>query len=441
LLVRDPDQEKIFLQRFESFFNLPPEAEAAFSQVDLARVFADLQVLAGRSVVDWKLEHPIKYPRKPAQDLPETRSGFWITLTDNLRNIFLRLQSKVSTTLYLWQSRRIYQDKNQPQEPTVMENEVVGQDPNVIETRTLDWDPNGPRHFRVGMIGGKPAPRLDPSTLDQLADSLGYFQSEQPGQELDVLASVKATGRSAGIPNLVFHKRKQIRTVLILEDAFAEALVWNPIAQELAEGLNLRGIPVLYGKFRGSPEQFWTADGAVFQLEDLEDHRRGYLVLIFSDGKGFYPRRDTFVLEALARWPMVAWMELREPCFWDESTVLPIRYGLPIYPATRDGLLRAMGRFLTERGLQEDFSKEAINWRGIPAYTGTNLLAYVEQVLGNALLWAQACAMIQPVNLGLADALRQRFHADLPPERIERLFALPGPTHSVSGLQFSNPVL
>ena len=225
---------------------------------------------------------------------------------------------------------------------------------------------------------------------------------------LDPSASIKATGGNGGVPILAHHKRKQIRALLILEDAFAEPLAWNPISQELAEGLAQRGIPVLYGKFHGSSVQFQTTDGTMFWLEDLEDARRGYLLLIFSDGKSFHRHRDTFILECLTRWPMVAWMELREPRFWDESAALPTRHGIPIYPATRDGLLRAMGRFLTEQGPQADFSEDERRWQGLPARTGKDLSAYLEQVLGDALPWAQACAMIQPVSLGLADALRRQ---------------------------------
>ena len=78
---------------------------------------------------------------------------------------------------------------------------------------------------------------------DQLADSMGYFQSQQRGKALDVPASIEATLRQGGLPALKFYKRKQIRSLLVLEDAFAEANAWNPLAGELAEGLQRRGVP------------------------------------------------------------------------------------------------------------------------------------------------------------------------------------------------------
>lgn len=311
---------------------------------------------------------------------------------------------------------------------------------NLPTEHKLAWDPRGQRHFPLGQIGGKSAPHLDSVTLDQLADSLGYFQSEAPGKRLNVRASVEAMARQSGLPLLVFHKRRQLRTVYILEDAYAQPLAWNPVPHELAEGLSQRGIHVKYGRFYGSPTQF-QIEGTVEWLEDMEAQRQNYLLLVFSDSKSLHYRRDSFVLETLARWPFLAWMELREPRHWDESTALVKNYGLPLFPATSAGLLRAMQRFLTEQSAGEDFSDAAGEWRGIPASVGSDLSIYVEGLLGDALLWGQACAMIQPVTMGLADALRREFQPHLSPERIERLFALPGTSMSASGIRFSVPVL
>jgi hypothetical protein len=96
---------------------------------------------------------------------------------------------------------------------------------------------------------------------------MGYFQSEQSSDILDVPAPIQATGAQGGMPALLYQKRRQIRTLFILEDAFAEPLAWNPLASELAEGLAQRGIPVLYASFHGSPAQLQTRDGKVFWLE------------------------------------------------------------------------------------------------------------------------------------------------------------------------------
>lgn len=446
LLVHDKEQAATFAHCFESFFNPHLEAEAAFSHVDVDRVLEDLRTLIEYPTVNGKLEFSEGHIQRLESKSGSlgSRFGLWTTsvwaviaeLCDQGGSWLRLVGSSVSS--YYW-SRKIPLDESPQTDPS----EVL----RIPQALVLHLNPEALSHFRLGTIGGKPAPYLDAATLDQLADSLGYFQSEQPSQFLNIPASIEATGRNGGIPALLYYRRKQVRSVLVLEDAFAESLAWNPIAQELAEGLDQRGVPVLYGRFYGSPQQFHTIDGSVVQLDDLEDYRRGYLVLVFSDGKGVRQHRDTFVLEALARWPMVSWMELREPRSWDESTALPAHYRFPIYPATRDGLLHAMGRFLTERGSQEEVPTDITSWRGLPAYKGKTLYdlealaAYLEVILGDALLWAQACAMIQPVSVGLAHALRREFHPDLPPERIERLFALPNTTPSVSGLRFTDPVL
>ncbi|MGH7492673.1 MAG: hypothetical protein ACREOO_09790 [bacterium] len=101
---------------------------------------------------------------------------------------------------YLWRSRRIPEDQ-----PPI-------------------WNEDQPRLFSTSTIGGKPAPRLQNDILDHLADTMGYFQSEQASPRLNVPASIEATGQHGGIPSLKFYKRKQIRALLILQDTRAEAL-------------------------------------------------------------------------------------------------------------------------------------------------------------------------------------------------------------------------
>ena len=311
----------------------------------------------------------------------------------------------------------------------------------VPEGREARWRQTGPRHFRLGELGGTPAPRLTDAVLAELADSMGYYQSQEPGRMLDVDASIEATGRAGGMPRLMFRRQRQVRSLLILEDTAAEAGAWNPIARELAAGMGQRGVAVMYGRFSGSPARFRTEDGILHHLEDLENQRRGYLLLIFSDGKSFYRRDAQLALRDLARWPKVAWLELREPRFWDETSRLPGECGIPLYPATAAGTIQALRRFLTEQGSERDFAAMANAARGVPSRTGVHLDAHVEYLLGDALSWAQDCAMLQPISPGLADSLRRAFHDWLPPERIERLYALPGTRSTVAGLRFSDPVL
>jgi hypothetical protein len=303
-----------------------------------------------------------------------------------------------------------------------------------------EWNEEGPRYFRLGSIGGDPQPQMDASSLDQMADSLSYFKSEEPSNRLNDDASVKATTSQGGIPTLIFHKRKRLRRVYVLEDAYARPLDWNNIARELAAGLEQRGIPVIFGRYYGSLAQFQAADESNVWLDSLEDQHRDCLLFIFSDGKSL-KQSDGLLLDSLSNWLKMAWMDLREPRFWDESTRLVAAYGIPVYPATKEGILLAMDRFATERAPQKDYSRQALKSRDVAPFQGSDLYTYLERFLGDALPWAQACAMMQPCSLGLADALRMKFLPHLPAERIERLFRLPGTVRTVAGLRFSKPVL
>ncbi len=217
------------------------------------------------------------------------------------------------------------------------------------QDRPPDIDPRAPKMFRSAAIGGSPSPWLDDETLCELADSIGYFKSRQAGKRLDVAASVKTTLKHGGIPICEFFRRSRVRSLLILEDANAEALEWNRIAKELAAGLKRYGVPVIYGRFRGAPDTF-DSDGHLRYLEDLEDRRNGMLLLLFTDGKSFYRPHNRFALEALAHWPMVAWVDLRDARFRDESVLPAYENKIPIYPATREGLLQAVKSFLSESG-------------------------------------------------------------------------------------------
>ncbi|MCP4698781.1 MAG: SUMF1/EgtB/PvdO family nonheme iron enzyme [Gammaproteobacteria bacterium] len=288
-------------------------------------------------------------------------------------------------------------------------------------------NPRKPGRFRIGKAGGPRPSCLDEARADEIAETLGYYQTERPGHILDVSASLHATLDNQGVPSLVFHRLKRVRGMLILEDAFAEARLWNPIARELAAALPGRGIPVLYGSFQNNPLQFRDADNRPYHLEDLEEQE--YLLLIFTDGKTIGPGFPEPILEELSHWPQIAWMDLREPRAWDRSVRLPGQVHIPLYPATPQGVLDAARYYLSE-----SLGRAAAP---LPALPRVGL----EQHLGDALAWAQDCALLHPVlPLGLAENLRARFHSHLPIQAVERLHTLPGTVQTAAGLRFSDPV-
>lgn len=302
------------------------------------------------------------------------------------------------------------------------------------------WKPDAPQHFPLEQIGGKSPPRLGRRVLDRAAESLRYYESDEASEVLDVDASVEASGQGGGLPTLIYQSKKIIPTVLIFEDAYAEPTAWNSISGEAAEGLRRRGVQVLSGKFFESPLRLHAPNQVTHQLDRLEEQKGNLLLLYFSDSKCFH-EHNAHALRLLSRWPKIAWMELREPKFWDEDTGRVALHNIPVFPATPDGLLKAVTHLSAEHPPQRSGNESAADWRGVPVYSGGNLYTYVEYVLGDALPWAQACAMIQPVTLGLADRLRLKFLPRLPAERVGRLFALPNSTYNKAGLNFSTPIL
>ena len=303
-----------------------------------------------------------------------------------------------------------------------------------------------PRLFSIAEVGGEPAPRFAPDELDAVADALGHSLSLSPGDSLDSEASIRATLEHQGIPELVFHHRRQPRGLLLLLDEYSEAAQWNPVAEELAAGMATRGVALSFGRFRGDPTQFTPPEGRRQQLEDWEERRASHLLLVFSDGRGLAAEQRGRVMEQLRHWLRVAWFDPREPRAWDGFSRAPVEAGIPVYPATPAGVLAAVRRYLSEASIDAqvaaggDGDYSAAELPMPPRRARMGLDAYLEQTLGEALPWAQACALVQPIPPGLAERLREEFFAELPAAAIERLYTLPGSDASVAGLHFSMEV-
>ncbi len=492
LLAKDPEQSLCFLRRFDDFFDLTVQSKSGKQNIDVSAILAEVNQLQNNEIPQSVAKERLP-PLKSGQTATTKSPDAWYLsfsfilpaagLLLFIGYVFIQLLSPPVTTINTTPiepeitsipqnnepekltptepAQRVY--SNVPVVKKITHTPIKGKDDwkysmaialcllvitgfyavyiwvsrQTPKDKGDKWDSTQPRHFAKERIGGKPAPRLNPETLAHLADSMGYFQSEQYSKQLDVPASVSATMDKGGIPALHFDKRRQLRQLIILVDSFAEALAWNPIATELEQGLSLLGVPLLYGQFRGAPDEILTEDGNTIYLDDLDSNRNGYLLLIFSDGKGLRPHHRQ-LLEAINRWPMKAWMELRAKEFWDESAALPARYGIDLYPASAEGLLSAFAAFLTERGAETESKEQVIS---NTAATAGDLHHKLETLLADTLPLAQACAMMQPITLGLVDALRREFYPNLAVERVERLIAIPGTTRTATGLQFSDSVL
>ncbi|WP_042695992.1 WD40 repeat domain-containing protein [Azospirillum sp. B506] len=300
-------------------------------------------------------------------------------------------------------------------------------------------DDAGESPFAIAM-NAPPGPRLSATGIDVLADGIGRFKSAATSQILDMAGTVDTSVRAGGVADLCFHLHRRDRQVVILEDRSAEPLSWNNAAAELADGLEERGIGVLRGWFRGAPTVCCHEDGRELHLDELDNSRDGYLLLLLSDSQSLCAGHRP-LLEELSRWPCVAWLELRDRQLWDEGTALAAGAGLPVLPATDEGLTQLARLHLSERGgacpTLAPVSARAVF---LDPYSPA-LRTRMDYLLGDALSWAQDCAMVQPIGFGLADELRRTFHASVPPERIDRLLALPGTERSAVGIAFAQPVL
>lgn len=466
LLVKSPEQEELFIQQFDSFFDsgLNIDVTAELQHVPRPSTPPSKRVIAGdRPASAYDSEGDLQGTQHQADRRPlNTKRYAWL--------IAVGVLLIVSITAFLIILNRPRSQPGVLPTPTPIITPTRTRGPEIELPKDIPASskyallayflvltyfllrrlfaekrppiaPAGPRHFNPSIVGGDPLPLLESAVLEHCAGIVGYRPSEKISRSLDMRASVDVTARSGGLPTLIYRKQKLIKTVFILEDSSAESLAWNRVPRELQEGLRLRGVPVVYGRFFNSLERFETTDRIGYWLDELEAESHGHPVMIFSDCRRASRARDAAALQVLARMPTLAWMELREPRFWDENTELIARHGIPVYPATSRGILDALSRLQTEQNLRSAYPPGSLTWPRWPTLGGGDLPFKVERLLGEALPWAQACAMIQPLSLGLADSLRRRFQPHLPPELIGRLFALPGTTYTNSGLRFSDAVL
>ncbi|MFT5470564.1 MAG: sulfatase modifying factor 1 [Verrucomicrobiales bacterium] len=310
----------------------------------------------------------------------------------------------------------------------------------VIELPPLDFTKS--IVFSAARLGGPPEPILRRETLDELADSMGYFRSPITGRNLDIEATVDGTIRAAS-PQLVFHRRQQVCSLLILIDRRSEDFQWNGVPLELAIGMESRGVPVRVGWFEGLPEIYHDESGMRRRLEDLEGSRRGLFVLLFTDGRSFHSENARFALERLANWPRLAWLDPREARFHDASSALAAIHRIPVYAAGNEGLLRVARDFLGERGAAPTGQSPAARSPSILDRGGLPLGTRITGILGDALTLAEELSVL-PVDAlasrGLIGALRRERHPHVAPEAIGRLCALPGSQVAAEGVRLSGPV-
>ncbi|MEO5333419.1 MAG: hypothetical protein H7839_15505 [Magnetococcus sp. YQC-5] len=469
LLTASPEDVERFRYHFEAFFTVTDEEENRFRTMDVSKGLEDLKRLEEQDVVSGvdtpiSEEYHVKkiVSNKTINEIsskiarPNKRYFFSVPSRTLLRKYFVLV---IIIFIFSWVSVFVMMDLEFQARPFFLSMTIVffvaimseillsksDKIKYIIHSIIIKWKKRfssaDPFETDLHLPALHPIPRrLSREAIDTFADGLGRFTSVSFSQRLDVAATVNATVHAGGLPDIRLEQLRRDRLLMILEDMTTEARQWNQAANELADGLIERGVGVKRGWFRGDPAQISGPGGDLLDLEDLADHRQGYLVLLFSDGQALN-RRSMRTIQDLARWPFIAWLDLRDPGLWDDVPEAVRRAGIPVFPATDHGLALLGRIFLSEAG-DERWRQSTANLRSkLIAPDSPTLFAEISLLLGDAWMWACDCAMAQPIRLNVADALRHSFYHALPAERLDRLIALPGTRLTDAGLSFAEPVL
>ncbi len=168
---------------------------------------------------------------------------------------------------------------------------------------------------------------LDSREEEALVWGIGCFVADEPTRRLDLPATVRATARAGGIPELCFHLARYHREVWLWLDAAADDPAILRLANEIETSLKAHGLPVERAQFRGIPERLVNDAGEVFAPREVDERREVALVAVLTDGRVLsrqYAADDRRVhvdalLRLLSRWPRVWLVD-----FSDGTNDLPV---------------------------------------------------------------------------------------------------------------------
>ncbi len=239
---------------------------------------------------------------------------------------------------------------------------------------------------------------LSPREQETLVWGIGRYVSEEATRRLDLPATVKATARAGGLPELCFERARYPREVWIWTDETADDPALGRLAGEIEALLRLYGLPVERARFRGLPERLVAADGQVFAPNELDERRNVALVAVLTDGRLLCYQwaatdrrvRVEALLRGLSSWPRLAFVD-----FSDGAGELPrilARHGIPLLAP--EELARFLGGAATSTGIGGTARDGALS--GHPGHLGDTA-------------WAAVCALgPSPVAEETAFDLRER---------------------------------
>lgn len=277
--------------------------------------------------------------------------------------------------------------------------------------------------FKPEHMGHPPPPYWQTRTLQVLEHYLRQFLESFPALAAD----------SPPSPTQHSPKPKPSITpqIFIIEACSLAAAVWRPLARELAKRLRQRQLPVQFLQCRDVPTHQL--------LGAWHEQPEQVLILVFGDSQRINTRQQRQAVQALQHWPQLLWFELRDPRAWDVHTWLLLQNGLRVYPAQVNSIVQACQDLLRQRPPRYT----AQQLRGLQQRRQqARLPARIERILGDALPWAQACAMLPPpLGLGFAEQLRKLFFSHLSAQVLVRLCSLPELRRQGEAVYFSPSLL
>ena len=213
---------------------------------------------------------------------------------------------------------------------------------------------------------------LEAREEEALVWGIGHFIAEEPTRRLDLPATVRATARAGGVPQLLFHQARYPREVWLWVDEAADDPALARLADEIEAALQAHGLPVERALFRGVPDRLVSASGQAFAPNEVDERRDAALVAILTDGRilarlhAADNRRVDLdaLLRSLSHWPRLAFVDFAA----EPSELAPLLPKLSLARITPPELAAFLG------------SDEPLQRRAV---TGTEADA----------VWAAACAL------------------------------------------------
>lgn len=348
------------------------------------------------------------------------------------------------------------------------------------------WSDDDASYYDPTKIGCQFRQSLDKKTLESISAVLAQFKAQGVNQDLHVGKTVTATARQFGVPTLVYEGAAFIKPIYVLVDRQTDTFRWNHLAQQLRDALRGAGFEVRYGHFSGTPDYMVMDDGRHMVWQDFMA-KRSEVVFMFTNARGFKSAlaqgevgaekqsgltksaidttfsdqrnahsvyntttENTIDWQQPARWPRLFMVNPdieQHGHFYDSASGLGRVYAVP---CTQSGIMQ-VAQWLkpsahgaaTAQEIPENSVQHAVRsitpQKSMPhtqlishtqlrdqPYIDANHLGSLEQGLGAAFAWAQACALLQPMTYGLAEALRRHFFGYLHTEHLSKLMLLVG---------------